>query len=71
MIAALQKGRQGLPVSSSGTIAAVSPEANTGEMDMQKCMADMSSKLDKILALLNPGAADGEQENPNNGNPDE
>ena len=70
MIAALQKGRQDATASSSGIPGSIAPSRNPGEMDMQKCMVDMSSKLDQILALLKPDAVDATEENPNNGTPD-
>lgn len=70
MIQALQKSR--------GEVATKAPEApaipvkpnepeNPG-MDMEKCMTDMSAKLDQILTLLSGNESADEKETEDNGN---
>lgn len=65
MIEALQKSRSDAPP--AGIPGKEEPDAPG--MDMEKCMMDMSAKMDKILTLLSGKApADEAKENEPNGN---
>jgi len=68
MIEALKKSRgDSAPV--PATIPEKSAEPENPGMDMEKCMTDMSAKLDQILTLLSGNESADEKETENeNGN---
>lgn len=69
MIAALQAKRKEVPVAPVSPEIQVKPEEpkNPG-MDMEKCMTDMSAKIDQILTLLSGNESADEKETEDNGN---
>mgnify|MGYP001558635860 CR=1 FL=1 len=69
MVEALKKSRQDAPASTATPAIPAKPEEpKVPGMDMEKCMTDMSAKLDHILTLLSGNKSADEKETEDNGN---